>query len=120
MHASHQVPWTCAPSSSLDILEPDLLLEQVVLHSPRKHQEISLNLQLLFLSCLFLYKRKLSRPMLWLWVRSNRRICTTPESSELFLGCLLYLTNQHHSCEHGNCTMEIPKTQLQENFTNLL
>ena len=30
----YQVPWTCAPSGSLDGLEPDLLLWWVVLHSP--------------------------------------------------------------------------------------
>lgn len=69
-----------------------------------EHQEISLNSQLLFLSC----KRKLSRAMLW--VRSAPRTCTTPDSSELFLVCLLDLTHQHHNSERGNRTMEIPKT----------
>lgn len=32
--ASHQLPWTCAPSGSLDGLEPELLLEQEVAHCP--------------------------------------------------------------------------------------
>uniref|UniRef100_A0A8C0HRP9 Uncharacterized protein n=1 Tax=Buteo japonicus TaxID=224669 RepID=A0A8C0HRP9_9AVES len=77
-----------------------------------KHQEISLNLQSLFLSCEFLYKRKLSRQLLQLWVRSDPRTCTAPDSSELFLVCLLYLAQQRHSCERGNCSMDIPKTQL--------
>ena len=32
--APHQVPWTCAPSGSLDGLKPDLLLQWPILHSP--------------------------------------------------------------------------------------
>lgn len=32
--ASHWVPWTLAPSGSLDVLKPDLLLQQAVLYSP--------------------------------------------------------------------------------------
>lgn len=88
-----------------------------------KHWEISLNLQLLFLSCEFLYKRKLSRLMLsdlWLWVRSDLRTCTTSDSCVLFLTCLLCATHHNHITEYANRTMQNPKTLLHENLTVLL